>query len=119
MLAQLGVDVHVVGDGQAAVDAWRKNDWDVILMDVQMPILDGPGAVRAIREEERRTGRPPTPVVALTANAMKHQIAQYLACGMNGFVAKPLEFALLVEAIAAAVAGSTSQPMATEAAASF
>jgi signal transduction histidine kinase/ActR/RegA family two-component response regulator len=119
LLAQSGIELHVVGHGQAALEAWREGEWDLILMDVQMPVLDGPGAVRAIREEERRTARPYTPIIALTANAMKHQIAQYLACGMDGFVAKPLELALLLEAIAEVTADKASSPPARGAAASL
>lgn len=103
LLAQVGIEVHIVPNGRAAVEAWKNETWDLILMDVQMPELDGPAATREIRLEERRTGRRPTPILALTANAMRHQIEAYLACGMDGHVAKPLEFLRLIEAVAAAV----------------
>ena len=52
----------------------RLGDWDLILMDVQMPVMDGPTATRCIREREADTGRRRTPIVALTANAMSHQV---------------------------------------------
>ena len=68
-------------------------------MDIQMPLMDGPAAAQAIREEEARTGRPRTPIIALTANAMSHQIEAYLAAGMDGFVAKPIDAAKLYEAL--------------------
>ena len=68
-----------------------------------MPIMDGPTATRAIREAERTRGRARTPIVALTANAMAHQIAEYRAAGMDGFVAKPIEVARLFAALEAAL----------------
>ena len=103
LLQQVGIDVFVVGDGQQALDAWREHDWDLILMDVQMPVMDGPTATGAIRAEEFRAGRARTPIIALTANVMAHQTAQYLAAGMDSFVAKPIDAAKLFEAIAVAI----------------
>jgi len=93
----------VVGDGAEAFEAWRTHDWDLILMDVQMPIIDGLTAARAIREGERAKGRTRTPIVALTANAMAHQIAEYRAAGMDGFVSKPIDIEKLFAAIEAAL----------------
>ncbi|HQT54048.1 MAG TPA: ATP-binding protein, partial [Phenylobacterium sp.] len=75
LLQQVGVEVFVVGDGQQALEAWRAHDWDLILMDVQMPVMDGPSATVAIRADEARSGRARTPIIALTANAMAHQTA--------------------------------------------
>jgi len=103
LLSQVGIDPMVVGDGAEAVAAWREHDWDLILMDVQMPIMDGPTATRAIREAERAKGLARTPIVALTANAMAHQIADYRAAGMDGFVAKPIDIEKLFAAIEAAL----------------
>jgi signal transduction histidine kinase/ActR/RegA family two-component response regulator len=109
LLHQLGVEPVVVGDGAAAVAAWEGAAWDVVLMDIQMPVMDGLAAAAAIREAERREGRARTPIIALTANAMSHQVEQYLAAGMDGHVAKPIEasalFAALVEATSAEPAG--------------
>ena len=99
LLAQVDVAASFVEDGQACVAAWRREPWDLILMDVQMPVMDGPTATRAIREAERAEGRARTPIVALTANAMSHQIAEYLAAGMDGHVAKPIEAAELFAAL--------------------
>ena len=99
MLGQLGFEVTLVDNGADAVDAWAREPWDVILMDVQMPEMDGPAATREIRARERALGRAPTPIVALTANAMSHQVKEYLACGMDGFVSKPLELARLLQVI--------------------
>jgi signal transduction histidine kinase/CheY-like chemotaxis protein len=108
LLSQVGVEPVVVGDGRAAVEAWAAEPWDLILMDVQMPVMDGPAAARAIRAAEAASGRPRTRIVALTANAMSHQVSEYLAAGMDGHVAKPIEavalFAALQEADALAMA---------------
>jgi CheY-like chemotaxis protein len=61
--------------------------------------MDGPTAVRAIRRREAALGRPRTPIIALTANAMSHQVAEYLACGMDGHVVKPIEAMKLFQAL--------------------
>jgi len=82
-------------------------------MDVQMPVLDGPAAVAEIRAREAAEGRPRTPIVALTANAMDHQVAQYLDAGMDGYVAKPIEASRLFAALEAALSGAP-QPGAAE-----
>ena len=99
LLHQAGIEPVMVADGAQALEAWRAGAWDVILMDVQMPVMDGPTATRAIRDEEVRLGRPRTPIVALTANAMAHQVAEYYGAGMDDFVPKPLEAALLFAAL--------------------
>jgi CheY-like chemotaxis protein len=75
----------------------------VVLMDIQMPRLDGVGATRRIRELERETGRPRTPIIALTANAMSHQIGEYLEAGMDLHVSKPIQADALFRAIVAQV----------------
>jgi len=106
LLAQVGIEPEMVADGRAALDAWERESWDVILMDVQMPIMDGPTATALIRTRERADGRARTPIVALTANAMPHQITEYLQSGMDAFVAKPIEAQRLYEALQAAVDGA-------------
>jgi PAS domain S-box-containing protein len=103
LLSQIGVEAVMVADGVDAVAAWESGDWDLILMDVQMPRMDGPTAVRFIRERELAQGRRRTPIVALTANAMTHQVNEYLAAGMDGFVAKPIEVGRLFAALEAAL----------------
>jgi signal transduction histidine kinase/CheY-like chemotaxis protein len=108
LLAQAGIDVAVVGNGQEAVAAWEQDHWDLILMDVQMPVMDGPTAARDIRRLEVQTGRALTPIIALTANAMQHQQDSYRAAGMTGFVPKPIEITSLFQAIAEAMAGGAS-----------
>jgi CheY-like chemotaxis protein len=105
LLAQAGVEPVMVADGREAVEAWEREPWDVILMDVQMPVMDGPTATALIRTRERSEGRPRTPIVALTANAMSHQIAEYLQSGMDAFVAKPIEARRLYDTLQAALDG--------------
>jgi signal transduction histidine kinase/CheY-like chemotaxis protein len=99
LLTQLGLDVHIVSNGAEAVEAWSAAEWDVILMDVQMPVMDGPAATQEIRARERAEGRRRTPILALTANALSHQTRAYLAGGMDGVVTKPIEAASLIEAL--------------------
>ena len=108
LLGQIGVEVTVVDDGEQAVAAWEAEPWDVILMDVQMPKMDGPTAVGIIRQRESATGRARTPIIALTANVMTHQVEEYLQAGMDGFVAKPIQLAELVAALAAVPARAVS-----------
>lgn len=95
LLAQVGIEPLIVGDGRAAVDAWAKGSWDLVLMDVQMPVMDGPTAASVIRRRETAEGRSRTAIVALTANAMAHQLAEYRASGMDAVVPKPIQIALL------------------------
>ena len=99
LLHQIGIDPFVVDNGAQAVEAWDLERWDVILMDVQMPEMDGPTATRLIRAREAREGRVRTPIVALTANAMAHQVAEYLDAGMDSFVPKPIEVGRLFDAL--------------------
>jgi signal transduction histidine kinase/ActR/RegA family two-component response regulator len=101
VLGSLGIEVHIVPDGREAVEAWRTGSYDLILMDIQMPVMDGITAASAIREAEKTTGRRRTPIVALTANALTHQVEEYLAVGMDAHVAKPIEIAKLYDAISA------------------
>ena len=103
LLGQSGLDPVIVGNGREAVEAWSAGDWDLILMDVQMPVMDGPTASREIRRREAETGRTTTPIIALTANAMNHQIDSYRAAGMTGFVAKPLSIGALFAAMTTAL----------------
>jgi signal transduction histidine kinase/ActR/RegA family two-component response regulator len=93
------LELSLVGDGRSAVEAWRKGEFDVILMDIQMPVMDGISAAKAIRAAEAQEQRPRTPILALTANALVHQVEEYLAVGMDGHIAKPIEIAKLYDAL--------------------
>jgi two-component system, sensor histidine kinase len=99
LLAQAGIVPTVVENGRQALEAWETQHWDIILMDIQMPIMDGVAATCAIREREAATGRPHTPILAVTANAMTHQVAEYEAAGMDGMVPKPIDIAALFAAM--------------------
>jgi signal transduction histidine kinase len=99
LLHQVGMEPVIVDNGLEAVTAWEIGEWDLILMDIQMPLMDGPTAARKIREGEAAWGRARTPIVALTANAMAHQITEYLAAGMDAVVTKPIEAAKLFETL--------------------
>ncbi len=110
LLHQIGVEPHVVANGAEALDAWKAQPWDVILMDMQMPVMDGLTATRAIREAETAMGRARTPIIALTANAMSHQIELCRGAGMDGHVAKPIEAARLFAALEAALEVEDAAP---------
>jgi len=113
LLGQIGLEPTIVGNGAEALEAWEQGDYDLILMDVQMPIMDGAAATEAIRTREAASGRPPTPIVALTANAMRHQMEAYRAAGMDGFLAKPLDIGALFKTIQSVADGEPlSNPLA-------
>ncbi|WP_304176788.1 ATP-binding protein [Phenylobacterium aquaticum] len=116
VMGSLGLEVDIVPDGQAAFEAWRDGAYDLILMDIQMPVMDGIDSARAIRAAELEAGRRRTPIVALTANALSHQVQEYLAAGMDGHVAKPIEIAKLYEAISRALTDAAQNPAVTAAA---
>jgi two-component system, sensor histidine kinase len=105
IMQTFGVDLTLVNDGLQAVDAWRGGDFDMILMDIQMPVMDGVAATRLIRETEVQAQRRRIPIVALSANAMTHQVAEYLAAGMDLHVAKPIELSKLHAALREATEG--------------
>ncbi|THD60607.1 ATP-binding protein [Phenylobacterium sp.] len=99
VLHSLGVQPVVVENGRLAVEAWAQAPFDLILMDVQMPEMDGVAATQEIRRREAETGAGRTPIVALSANVMKHQVAEYLAAGMDAHLAKPINVAQLYDAL--------------------
>ncbi|MBT9595048.1 MAG: response regulator [Vitreoscilla sp.] len=101
MLQSLGLTVTEAVDGQDALDRLDSGGFDLVLMDVQMPVLDGHAATRLQRERERRLGLPRTTIVALTANAFAEDIATALAAGMDDHVSKPFSRAQLCRVLAA------------------
>jgi signal transduction histidine kinase/ActR/RegA family two-component response regulator len=102
LLSELGITPTLVANGVEALAAWESGDWDLVLMDIQMPEMDGLTATRRIREREAALGLGRTPIVALTANAMPAQIESYFEAGVCDVVPKPIEVARLFAAIAAA-----------------
>lgn len=99
MLCGMELEVTLVNDGRAALDTFQPGAFDLLLLDIAMPELDGIEALDRIRNRERAAGTHPTPAIAVTANAMQHQVAQYLAAGFADHVAKPFRKAALAEAI--------------------
>jgi CheY-like chemotaxis protein len=91
LMEQFGITLTVVENGKLAVEAWESQTWDIILMDMQMPVMGGVEASRFIREQERATGRAKTPIIAVTANAMTHHMSEYESAGINGVVSKPIK----------------------------
>ncbi len=100
MLHKLGHTVTIANHGQDALDILQNSTFDIILMDIQMPVMDGVQAVVHIREKEIREGHGThVPIVAMTANALKGDKERYLACGMDGYVSKPITFVSLIESL--------------------
>jgi CheY-like chemotaxis protein len=100
LLQKWGHDVTIVSSGDRAVAATASDRFDLVLMDVQMPGMDGFDATRAIRARERNTGDRLT-IIAITAHAMKGDRERCLDAGMDGYVSKPVEAAELRRTIAA------------------
>ncbi len=90
-LQELGLEHDLVADGQEAIDRLRERRYDAILMDCQLPVMDGYEATRELRRLERLLGWPRTPVIALTANAAPGNDARCYAAGMDDFIAKPFD----------------------------
>lgn len=106
LLEKLGYRIDVVGDGQAAFDAWKSGNYDLILMDCQMPRLDGFEATRRIRAAE--AGDRHIPIVALTAHAMKGTDNECLTAGMDGYLSKPIDRELLRNCLERLLAATVS-----------
>ncbi|HEV2676923.1 MAG TPA: ATP-binding protein [Aliidongia sp.] len=107
LLESMGHACVIVDDGQQAVEAAAAKRYDAILMDLQMPVMNGLDAARAIRAFTAPADR--VPIIALTANAFAEDIAACMAAGMNDFVPKPLDFDLLARAL-----DRWAQPVPTE-----
>ena len=98
LIQGLGADVDKAINGQKAVNAMANTPegyYDLVFMDMQMPVMGGVEATRAIREQERTGGRKPVPIVAMTANAFNEDRERALAAGMDGFMTKPIDLAKL------------------------
>ncbi|MBT8155645.1 response regulator [Epibacterium ulvae] len=100
MLASTGVQMTFCNDGQAAVDAYRSGVFDMVLMDMSMPIMDGLQATRMIRKIESDRNHPPCPIVALTANVMDTDEDACREAGMMDFLTKPVRKQVVIKAIA-------------------
>ena len=96
ILAQTSVELCMVENGAEAVDAFRLRSFDLVLMDMQMPVMDGLTATREIRLHESATGAARTPIVMLTANAMPEHVAAGRSAGADHHLAKPFNAAELL-----------------------
>jgi CheY-like chemotaxis protein len=101
VLEKAGYRVTSTDNGAAALSALERDGFDLVLMDVEMPGMDGVDTTARIREREKATGEH-VPVFALTAHAMPAQRVRCLAAGMDGFLAKPIQAATLLDAISRA-----------------
>ena len=109
MLAGEGFDIAEAGDGKVALDALAHARFDVILMDVSMPVMDGLEATRRIRAREEKAGAVRTPIIGLTAHAMDRDSAECRAAGMDDYLTKPVRKEALLAALARARAASKVQ----------
>jgi len=100
-LKKLPYQLDEAENGQIAVDKFQHSDYDIVLMDVQMPVMDGHQATRLIREWEAQNNRAATPIISLTAHAIKEEIDKCLAAGCNTHLSKPVKKATLIETIQA------------------
>lgn len=100
LLEKVGCTLVMVEDGPSAVAAAAEKRFDLILMDISMPGMDGIEALDVIRENDRANDRAHAPALAVTANAMRHQVEEYLSLGFDGHVAKPIQRADLYREIA-------------------
>jgi len=99
ILQAADIDAEFVENGAAAVAAMENQEFNIVLMDIQMPEMDGLEATRRIRENEIRDGREPTPVVAVTACVLDDMREAAKAAGVNDYVTKPVVAPTLLNAI--------------------
>ncbi len=100
LLKARGCEVVLADNGRESVEAWQHGQFDLVFMDMQMPVMDGFSAVAAIRAAEAAGGRARVPIVALTAHAMHGDAERCLAAGMDAYLSKPLRRAALDEVLA-------------------
>ncbi len=110
MLMRFRCDVSVACDGAEAVDRFRAERFDLVLMDMQMPVMDGLAATRAIRAIERERAAPRTPVVAMTANVLEGDRERCLAAGMDDYISKPIDLGRLQGMLSAWLAVAPPTP---------
>ena len=96
ILEKYGHKVSVAENGDEAIEAWQREPFDLVLMDVQMPLVDGLSAAAEIRRQEAKNGKARTPIIALTAYAMKGDRQRCLASGMDDYLSKPIDTADLL-----------------------
>jgi signal transduction histidine kinase/CheY-like chemotaxis protein len=95
ILERLGIEVSIANNGLEALEQRMEREYDMILMDVEMPVMGGMEATGKILGYERKNAKRHIPIIALTANALSGDREKYIGAGMNGYLAKPIELALL------------------------
>lgn len=108
LLAPTGATLTFAVNGMEALELWRSVPFDLILMDISMPIMDGKEALKAIRGEPHQANSPTIPIIAVTANAFDHQVTEYRELGFDEVVPKPIEPAKLMNAISTAMLASAA-----------
>lgn len=106
LLERLGHRCEVVNNGREALERWREHAWDILLIDLQMPEMDGETAIRQLREETQAKGGTHQPAIAMTAHAMQGDKERCLAMGFDGYIAKPVSQEALQQEIARVGPGS-------------
>ncbi|ABM05016.1 Hpt sensor hybrid histidine kinase [Psychromonas ingrahamii 37] len=96
ILSGLGVDLHLAGNGVEALKQLKEQNYDLVLMDCQMPVMDGYRATELIRQKEQENGSPRLPIIALTANAMIEDRQRCISAGMDDYLSKPFNKAQIV-----------------------
>ena len=99
LLHRMGYEVTLANNGLEAVEAFNSSSFELILMDIQMPEMGGIEATQLMRDVEKKNGLLPTPIIAVTANALKGDRELYLASGMDGYVSKPISLEALTSEI--------------------
>jgi CheY-like chemotaxis protein/HPt (histidine-containing phosphotransfer) domain-containing protein len=107
VLEKLGIRVTMVSNGQKAVQALRENQYDLVLMDIEMPVMDGLEATREIRKMDDPQ-KSSIPIAALTAHALKGDKERFLAAGMDGYITKPVQTGKLIQTISRLLSPGTN-----------
>ena len=113
LLNQFEIANAAVESGPAAIAAWEAGGWDLILMDIHMPGMDGLTASRLIRQREQLLALPRTPIIAVTASVLSHETDAYFAAGMDACIAKPIEIQALLETVHRVTTALAEAPQAT------
>jgi CheY-like chemotaxis protein len=99
LLNKFPMELHEASNGQEALDLFTENSYDLIFMDIQMPVMDGYTATRMIRREEERSGHLKTTIIALTAHAYESDIQKCLEAGCDDHIAKPFKKRTLLDCL--------------------
>ncbi|MEM9147110.1 MAG: ATP-binding protein [Pseudomonadota bacterium] len=110
LLRSMGVSIDIVGSGEEAIDLYKQDDFDLLMLDISMPQLDGIQTLHAIRRYEAERDLLPTPAIAVTANVFQHQVEAYLAAGFHEHLGKPLRTEALRQCIHRTLSSEDGRP---------